>query len=418
MKVGAIFFGFLFLINPDLMTLDPLPDFVGYLLISHGLFRLSFLEERVALARRWCQLLACVSVLKLFANLAVFSTNVESTRMTISFFFFVGEAAMLLLMVDNAFKGIQYLAVRRDGDLALKGYEVAKFFVTLFCAVKCALSFLPSAVVLLFPEVDADPEKVEGFAASLRSFRTVRSVVFVIASLVVLFLGIYVARILRAYLARCRSDRAFCESLAAYYKEKVSDNESMQTRLAVKGAFLMFFVSFLFLADLYLDDISFIPLPFFFLFVFLGFQRLRRVIPIPKLYVLPVILGFFVSLAGYFYRLILLFRVDDFAVFFVQDPVGILLGVLSALLIVLTVLIVLQSISRTAKQYLDYPYGPYAVCILLMATAVSVFGFLQYRFPSTFGVLPMVQWALFAILCYFHKKCMDEISSEIEYRLM
>jgi hypothetical protein len=45
-------------------------------------------------------------------------------------------------------------------------------------------------------------------------------------------------------------------------------------------------------------------------------------------------------------------------------------------------------------------------------------GFAQYRFPSTFSVLPSSQWVVWVISLYLHKKSLDEIFEEAEYRLM
>ena len=92
MGTGLIFIGFLFLINPDLITLDIVPDFIGYYLISRGLSRLALLEERIAVARKWAHLLALTSVLKLFSCSIAFPTAIESTRLTVCFFFLVAEA--------------------------------------------------------------------------------------------------------------------------------------------------------------------------------------------------------------------------------------------------------------------------------------------------------------------------------------
>ncbi len=418
MKIGAIFIGFLFLINPDLITLDIFPDFIGYLLIGHGLYRLSFLEERIATARRWCHILAGVEAGKLFANLAVFSTRVESTRMTISFFFFIAEVWMGILLVDSAMKGLQYLAIRRNGDLALKGYEVSKTFLTLFIVVKSVCAFLPSFVIFFFPDVDSDPEKVEGYTAILRSFQTIRSAVFVICSVVALCLGIYTARILKAYLARCRSDLSFCESLKEYYSEKVTQNTSLQTRLAIKGAFGFFFLSLLFSADLYLDDLPMIPVPFLFLFAYLGFRRLKGIFPLPKWVTLSPLLGFVVSLAGLVFRTVLLYTRSDFPVYFVTSPIALIFGIVTVALAALSAFAIVSAVNALAKKYTEYSYRLYAAFVLLGTVAAAILGFYQFRYPSTFTVLPSVQWLVVLAVAYFHKKSMDEIFSEIEYRLL
>jgi len=81
MKTGLIFVGFLFLINPDFITLDIIPDFIGYILIACGLSRLSLLEERIAAAKKWLLFLALTSVVKLFSSALVFTSTLQSDRL-------------------------------------------------------------------------------------------------------------------------------------------------------------------------------------------------------------------------------------------------------------------------------------------------------------------------------------------------
>ena len=128
MGTGLIFIGFLFLINPELITLDVFPDFIGFFLIARGLSKLALLEERIASARKWALFLSLTSVLKLLACTITFSTRIESTRLTVCFFFLVAELWMYWLFCDNVFKGLHYLAIRKNGDLVLKSYDLVRNF--------------------------------------------------------------------------------------------------------------------------------------------------------------------------------------------------------------------------------------------------------------------------------------------------
>ena len=152
MGSSYLFFGFLFLINPDYFTMDVLPDLFGYLLIARGLYKLSFLEDRVWQARRMARLLAGVSLLKLISNGIALATNVESTRLTVVFLFACTEGTLGVMMTDNLFKGVQYLAVRQNSDLALKGIDVTSVFLKAFFIAKNALSFLPASLILFFSD--------------------------------------------------------------------------------------------------------------------------------------------------------------------------------------------------------------------------------------------------------------------------
>jgi len=52
MGFGCIAAGMLFLFNPNINVIDILPDFIGYILIYHGLFRMSYSTPKLADASR------------------------------------------------------------------------------------------------------------------------------------------------------------------------------------------------------------------------------------------------------------------------------------------------------------------------------------------------------------------------------
>jgi len=362
--------------------------------------------------------LAASAALKLLSSSIVFATRIESTRLLVSFCFFAAEIAFSFFLCDNAFKGIQYLAVRKNGDLVLKGYEVAKTFCTAFFLVKNIANFLPQVAIIFFPDVDADPDKVENYGLILENFRTTRSILMILGSLMLVVFGIYTARILRAYLLRIRSDQAFCRTLQETYDEKVTRNESMQQRIALKSAFFYFTFAALFLAELYLDNLSFFPQPIFAIFVFLGLQKLRNTFSISFSKLLPSLVAVFFVCISFVYRLIRLFTMESFEAKFPLDIVAGVLAILGQLSSVFLCLVMLLYIQKCAERFTEYPYRRYFVILAITFCEIGVLSYFQYLFPSEFAVLPFVQWCSFGVMMYYHKKTLDEIYQEAEYKLM
>ncbi len=419
MNTGAIFLGFLFLINPDLITLDIFPDFIGYLLISHGLYRLSFLEERIALARKFAFFLAITSGVKIASSLMVFTTVVESTRLTASFVFFAVETAMGLFFVDHVFKGIQYLAVRKDSDLALKGYEVAKLYITVFFIVKNVTNFLPQGIAAFYPNIDADPNLVENYSSMRQQFFILRSVFFIVGAIALIALGVYAARVLRAYLSRCRSDEAFVDRLVDAYKEKVEENKNMQIRLAVKSAFLLFFVATAFLADMYLDHIDIFLLSVFAVLVCVGVKKLDFILSFKSWQKNASYLSAVVIVLAEGYRLLRLFTCEgDFSVVFYFDVLGKILGYLSLAASLYLSFMMLYSIGEVGKKYSEYSYRPYRIFLSIAFVAISALSYYQFAYPAWNGVVPAIQWAVYALALYYQNKTTDEMRREIDYQLM
>lgn len=419
MGTGLIFIGFLFLINPELITLDIFPDFIGFFLIARGLSKLALLEERIASARKWALFLSLTSVLKLLACTITFSTRIESTRLTVCFFFLVAELWMYWLFCDNAFKGLHYLAIRKNGDLVLKSYDLVRNFTLVFFMAKAAINFLPQLPVIFYTNIDAEGDQVENYTAMVRSFRSVRSILFVFGALLLVFLGIYTARILKAYLKRCQEDRAFCDNVLASYRENVSENESLQTRLAIKGAFFWFFLAFICLADLYLDFINMIPKPLFALFVFLGLKRLSSVVKIPAFHLVLTLVSFASELFAFAFRLVRLgITTGNFPYLFPYEPLAWVGTVLHLIFIILPLVLTLLAVSKCTAAYTSQTYGKRGIVVFSLGFFVALLSACQYLFVGRSDLVVFLQWGLYAVLLYLHKSSMDDVFAEAEYKLM
>lgn len=419
MKTGFLFVGFLFFINPDLITFDPLPDVIGYLFFAKGLSRLSHLEERVAVARKYALLLALVSGLKLLSVPSVFSARFESDRLMVSFFFLVAELSLSLLMAHNAFQGIHYLAVRRNGDLALKGFEVARTYLTGFFIVKPIIHFLPQLATLIFSKIDEDPDAVENAAQLMRNWSATRSVLFLLGSIVLIVLGIYAARVLWAYRARCRSDLVFSQNLLEDYRKSILEDESMQARLAIRSAFRAFLLAAVLLADVFFDNAAVIPKFLIPLLVLYGLRRLSQKRSVGRGVHVFVWCSSALLLAAQVYRLIRLHGSDGhFSETFPADALSLVFGVVSSLVLAVCVFWMLRAVAQTALSYTQYAYAPYRIALSVATSLILVLSAVQYAYPSWFALVAVGQWVLWLVALYFHKKSMDEISSEAEYRLM
>ena len=336
----------------------------------------------------------------------------------ILFVFFVVELWLGWIACKNLFAGVQYLAVRHNGDIALKGFDVARFFVIIFLVIKNVANFLPAGVTVLFPDIDSDPDTVDNFTAMARTFQTVRSILFVVGAISVLALGIYTARVILAYLYRLRSDSVFVENLQRAYETKVVHNDSMQIRIAVRGAFRLFFASFFFLADVYLDDIGLIPTVLMPLLAYFGMTKLSRAVELPNFYRPIALASFGISLAAYLFRTVALFNVESFGVFFVLSRVALILGLLTAVSSALVGLLMIRSVELCAKKYMSYSNAFAKFTVPLSILALCTMGFFQYRYPSTFAVLPFIQWGVFFVGLYYHKTTMDAIADEVDFKLM
>ncbi|MBE6713205.1 MAG: hypothetical protein E7580_06775 [Ruminococcaceae bacterium] len=422
MKTGLIFVGFLFLINPDFITLDIIPDFIGYILIACGLSRLSLLEERIAAAKKWLLFLALTSVVKLFSSALVFTSTLQSDRLMFCFFFLVAEGGLSWLFCDNFFKGLHYLAIRRDGTLMLKSFDLVRGYVTGFFLAKAVINFLPQLPTIFFSEIDAGADYVQDYSAMRTNFFTTQRILLVIGGVLLVFFGIYTARIIKAYLKRCREDKTFYENLISSYVENVEKNAPLQTRLAIKGAFFWFFLAFVCMGDLYLDFINIFPKPLFAFFVFLGLRRLDAAYSeakVPAFHKLLSLVSFAVLCVTYGIRLARLIATGDnaFPYLFPYEVLAWCSTVLNLIFSILPLWFVFAAISRCTRLYTAQDYRKKGLVVFAFAFVVSALSSCQYLFVGRSDLVVFLQWGLYAVLLYLHKSSMDDIFAEADYKL-
>lgn len=76
--IGQILLSAVFLFNPEVSVIDPLPDFIGYLLLVTGLTCLADLNETLATARKLFLILAWVSGAQLLSVLFLFGAGASA----------------------------------------------------------------------------------------------------------------------------------------------------------------------------------------------------------------------------------------------------------------------------------------------------------------------------------------------------
>lgn len=105
----------IFLFNPTVHIVDPLPDFIGYWLIAFGLTNLAYLSETLWQARKSFVYLTFLGVAKTLVSLTL--PDARSTfTVLMAFVFAVGEAILFLPAASALFEGVCSLGLRHAGD--------------------------------------------------------------------------------------------------------------------------------------------------------------------------------------------------------------------------------------------------------------------------------------------------------------
>jgi hypothetical protein len=260
---NMIVLSFVFIFNPNISIVDPLPDFIGYIILSASLVKLSMLCEPLADARRAFERMILIDVAKLFALVWVFGIDVASERSSSlllwSFVFGLFEVLFLAPAFVKLFDGFGELgnfhvnsAIHGAKYKEGKSYtEKIKVFSVFFVVFKAAMTLLPELSALgnvSYVEV-SNTISLYRYIGVMRGFCVIPVLVVGIAWLVSAF----------RYFARIKTDKTFCDSVTRAYCEKVIPKEGIFVIRNVKIATWLFVAAMAFTIDIKLDGSNILP---------------------------------------------------------------------------------------------------------------------------------------------------------------
>jgi hypothetical protein len=184
---GAFAIAFLFLFNPNIAIVDPLPDFFGYMIICFALSRLAFLNETLYDAKRAFERMVLIDAGKILAIFWIFGIEAISERNTSlllwSFVFGVLESIFAIPAFIKLFDGFSALgdfhvntSIHSKGRVCKKSYtDFVKYFSVIFVVFKALLTCLPELTVLQTTTYDETSQ----FFSLYRYIAVIRGLCFV-----------------------------------------------------------------------------------------------------------------------------------------------------------------------------------------------------------------------------------------------
>ena len=178
--------GMFFLINPTFSLFDPLPDFIGYLMMFAGVYELAAMDDRLTMAAKKLLYLALLSGLRLIGAFTTSGAD-SSTIMMLCFAFSICEALLVATFITDWFDGFDYVMQRFGAFSALKNQTNTRFITGIFFYSRIAFGFLPelSAIFELRAYFDIDKSPVWKALASYKPYE------IALFSLIVLIMGVY-----------------------------------------------------------------------------------------------------------------------------------------------------------------------------------------------------------------------------------
>ena len=250
-----------FLFNPNISTIDLLPDFIGYILLCISLTKLADLNETISEAQTGFKRMIIVDVCKLLSLMWTFGMSVtterESSLLLWAFVFGLLEIVIGVPAFIKLFKGLGELGNFYPNETVLafnekKNYtEKIKKATVIFIILKAVLCVLPefSSLTTYSYEENAGIMNLYRFIGVLRLF----------AMLPVFIVGIvWIIRII-LYFARLNKDKTFVDALSESYVNNVLPKDGLFVKRNIKLAKFILFFAILFSVDFRLENVNLLP---------------------------------------------------------------------------------------------------------------------------------------------------------------
>lgn len=289
MGFGYIFTGFIFLFNPNINILDIMPDFIGYALIIIGLYRLRDLAPAIADSLRGFMRLLVLSLLKTAVLFLISGLSDKGFLLVFSFVFTLAEVAFMLSAFSNFFDGMFFVGTMYNGSETVKHLTSAKTATVLFILIRGVFTLLPELIYLYV---------TEDLGYVLSEYKGVLNILSV---LIVFAAGIVWLVNMRKFYKVAVRDGHFISSMNTYYNEYIKPNYNLFLKRRMKTALSLFAAGFLFLPDLYIDGIDYLPDTIGLLLILAGIIMLAKYMKESKLPLAVCSVSALFSAAGWYY---------------------------------------------------------------------------------------------------------------------
>ena len=254
MGFRMIFAGLLFFFNPCINLFDIFPDFIGCILISSGLYKLSDVEGRFFAARQISNRLIAIYLSKLFFWVYA-AGSWKDGFLPLTFIYAVIEIIMMIGLCTSLYSGIEYVCNLHGGDKHLSQINTVSKYTVIFMIVKNALAFVPEAFELARPSQNDLSYHIDP-VVTIADYKQYAVVFFTV---IVLILGIYYIVVNHRFFKGLAGDRAFCDGLREIYDQNVTSNETLVISRRFRRFFIISTIAAFLTIDFAPDSVNILP---------------------------------------------------------------------------------------------------------------------------------------------------------------
>lgn len=308
---GLFAIAFVFLFNPNIAIIDPLPDFLGYIILSVALTKLAMLNDAIYEAKRGFDRMIIVDIGKIISIVWVFGLDAVGERNTSlllwSFVFGVLEILFAIPAFAKLFEGISTLgdfypnfSVHGTPKKRKKSFtQRIKGFTTFFIVFKAIFTCLPEVSVLGTVTYD----ETSNFSFLYRYIGVMRGFCFIPVLIVGIIWLVFAIR----YFLRIKSDTEFVIALNEEYDNKQLTRAGLFIIRDVKIATLFFALASVLTLDFVFENMNMIPdilvvvALAISLFYFSKVAKFKKTFPVTMLVIYSIVTLFREYLRFYFF---------------------------------------------------------------------------------------------------------------------
>ena len=278
MNFRGLAFALIFLCNPNISIIDPLPDFIGYIIISLSLVKFADMNDTLCDSLTIFKRLILIDAAKILAIFWTFGMTLPNEKNTSlllwSFVFGVLEVIFVNQAFSKLFNGIASLGTVCENISVLGGGKRnytgrIKALTVIFVTFKALMCVLPESSVL---SINDDGFTMYRFIGVMRFLAFIP---VIILGLVWLIKGI-------KYFVRVNRDETFIEGLNHLYHERVLTNKSIFIKRDLKVCYVLLICAFAFGTDVRIDYVNILPDLFSAIFFIAFFAIAAKQVKIPK----------------------------------------------------------------------------------------------------------------------------------------
>ncbi len=253
--------GFVFILNPNITVIDFMPDFLGYIIISLSLTKLSYMSETLAEAKKAFERMILIDGGKTLAILWIFgmeSANERASSLLLwSFVFGVLEAIFLIPTYIKLFRGLSELGdfhtnTSIHNTNGKKSHtDKIKIFTIAFIVFKAFMTVLPEFADL----TNASYDESSIFVNIYRYIGVMRALSFIPVLLVGIIWFVCIVR----YFLRIKNDTVFNGSLIEKYEKQILPKRGKFVIRYVKTAAWFLVISAVLSLDFKIEGRNVIP---------------------------------------------------------------------------------------------------------------------------------------------------------------